>query len=225
MFEVIGEALIWIMSWVLDRRPQGGEAFRLFLLISFTAAATWLTIYWRDLAYRSPTMRRRLLPNERYAGRYLQAVWRGDEVRYAIINIFFNRAKKRFEVAGRTYNSEGDALSAFKSAYVLFPAEKDDNIEFIWQGTRADSGYTRMTVEGGDENYVQGVGFVMRFDANKPKAYPLRFKHLHDQFVKDALGVHPPVNAAEEPEFVKTFHAMYGEAAKAGLTVEEREEA
>jgi hypothetical protein len=228
MFEVIGEALIWIMSWVLDRRPHGGEAFRLLLLISFTAVATWLAIYWRDLAYRSPTMRRKLLPNERYAGRYLQAVWRGDEVRYAIVNIYFNRAKKRFEIAGRTYNPEGDALSSFKSAYVLFPAEKDDNIEFIWQGTRADSGYTRMTVEGGDENFVQGVGFVMRFDANKPKAYPLRFKHLHTQFVKDALGVHPPAKAVEEPEFVKKFHGKYGEAAKAGLAAEalaEREDA
>ncbi len=223
MFEVIREALIWLMSWVLDRRPHSSEAFRLFLLISFTIVATWLTFYWRDLAYRSPTIRRRLLPDERYAGRYLQAVWRGDVVRYAIINIFFNRAKKRFEIAGRSYNSEGNDVSSFKSTYVLFPADKDDNIEFIWQGARSDSGYTRMTVEGGDEDYIQGIGLVMRFDANKPKAFPIRFKHLHNHFVKEALGVHAPAHAVDEPEFIKKFHAMYGDAVKAGLTAEERQ--
>lgn len=221
MFEVIREALIWIMSWVLDRRPHGGEAFRLLFLIAFTALATWLSFYWKDLAYRSPTIRRRLLPEERYAGRYLQAVLRGGEVRYSIVNIYFNRTKKRFEVAGRTYGSGGDDLSFFGSHYVIFPSDKDENIEFIWQGRRASAGYTRMTLIGSDEDYIQGDGLVMTFHT-QPKVYPIRFKHLHDRFVREALGVHSPVHADEEPEFIRKFHAMYGGAVKEGLSGAER---
>jgi hypothetical protein len=224
MFEVIREALIWIMSWVLDRRPHGGEAFRLLFLIVFTAFASWVTFYWRDLAYRSRTIRRRLLPEERYAGRYLQAIWHGDEVRYAIINIFFNQRKKRFEVSGRTYGPGGDGLSSFKSSYLLFPSDKDDNLEFIWQGARADSGYTRMTLDASDEDYVQGVGLVMNFSA-QPKAYPIRFKQLREHFVRDALGVHPPKAAAEEPVFIEKFHAKFGGAVRDGFAAAEPEAA
>ncbi len=209
MFEVIRDALIWIMSWVLDRRPHGGEAFRLLFLIAFSILATWLTFYWKDLAYRSPTIRRRLMPEERYAGRYLQALCRQGEVRYSFVHIFYNWRRRRFEVAGRTYSPAGEELTAFKSTYVQFPSDKDDNIEFIWQATNASTGYTRMTLQDGDEDYIQGDGLVMIFGA-QPKAYPLQFKHLHDHHVREALGVSSPMNSAEEPDFVKKFHARYG---------------
>ncbi len=216
MFEVIRDALIWIMSWVLDRRPHGGEAFRLLFLISFSVLATWLTFYWKDLAYRSSTIRRRLMPNERYAGRYLQAVWRQGELRYSFVHIFYNWRCHRFEVAGRTYSPAGDELAAFKSSYVLFPSEKDADIEFIWQATNASSGYTRMTLGDSDEDYIQGDGLIITFDA-QPKAYPVRFKHLHNHYVRQALGVSSPEHASEEPEFVKKFHTMYGGRVVEGL--------
>ena len=76
MFEVIRDALIWIMSWVVDRRLHTEEAFRLLFLIALSVLATLLTIYWKNLAYRSSRIRRRLMPEERYAGRYLQALGR-----------------------------------------------------------------------------------------------------------------------------------------------------
>ncbi len=221
MVEIIRDALVWLMSWVLDRKPHGGEAFRLLALIATTGVATWLSLYWRDFAYRSPALRRRLLPEERYAGRYLQAVWRGDEVRYSIVNIYYNRPRQRFEVAGRTYGPSGGELSSFRSNYLLFPSGKDDTIEFIWQGSRSASGYTRMTLENTDEDYIQGEGLVMTFDA-QPKAYPLRFKHLHDHHVRQALGVDAPVHAAEEPAFVRKFHAMYGEVVQDGFAGHEK---
>jgi hypothetical protein len=224
MFEVISSALIWIMSWVLDRRPHGGEALRLILLILLTGFATWLGLYWRDLAYRSPSIRRRLLPEERYAGRYLQAVWHGGAPRYTIVNIYYNRERKRFEVAGRVYSPAGEELSSFKSSYMLFPSSKDDNIEFVWQGSRSASGYTRMTLEDSDEDYIQGDGLVMTFDA-KPKAYPIRFKHLHEHYVREALGVRSPAHPSEEPEFIRKFHAMYGGAVKEGFAAAEKAEA
>lgn len=209
MFEVIRDALIWIMSWVLDRRPHGDEAFRLLFLIAFSVLATWLTFYWRNLAYRSPTIRRRLMPDERYAGRYLQALWRNGELRYSFVDIFYNAKRRRYEVAGRTYSSEGKELTDFKSIYVLFPSEKDANIEFIWRGGNSSQGYTRMTLEDSGEDYIQGDGLVISFDA-WPRAYPVRFKHLHDHHVREALGVRSPANSSEEPEFVRKFHAAFG---------------
>lgn len=216
IFEVVREALIWAMSWVLERQPQSGEAFRLFFLILFTGIATALSFYWRDLVYRSPSIRKKLLPDERYAGRYLQAVWRSDEVRYAIIHIYFNRRKRRFEALGRNYNTSGEEISSFKANYMLFPSDKDENIEFIWQGNRAASGYTRMRVETSDEDYIEGDGFVMSFGQN-PKAYPLLFKHLHNRHVRQALGVDAPAHAAEEPRFIKKFHAKLGGAVREGF--------
>lgn len=213
MFEVIRELLIWVMSWVLDRQPQGGEAFRLLFLIVFTALTTWLGFYWRNLAFRSPAIRRRLLPEERYAGRYLQAVRRGDEVRYAIVHIYYNQRKRRFEAAGRNYGPSGEEVSSFKSNYMLFPSDKDDNIEFIWQGSRAASGYTRMRVETSDEDYIEGGGLIMTF-GEQPKVFPMLFKHLHDEHVRQALGIDPPAHSSEEPRFIKRFHAELGNEVK-----------
>src|SRR5208337_550916 len=104
MLEVIREGSIWLTGWILDREPQGGEAIRLLLLVLLTGLATWLTVHWRDLALRFPGIRRRLLPEQRYAGRYLQAVSRKDGVRYAILNVYYNPRQRRFEVFGRNYN-------------------------------------------------------------------------------------------------------------------------
>jgi hypothetical protein len=209
MFEVIRDALIWIMSWVLDRRPHGPEAFRLLFLIAFSIAATALTLYWKDLAYRSSFVRRRMMPEERYAGRYLQAVWRQGDLRYSFINIYFNSKRRRYEIWGRSYTPDGREMTDFKSNYVLFPSEKDAHIEYIWQASNGSTGYTRMTLEDGDEDYIQGDGHVMTFAA-RPEAYPIHFKHLHERHVRDALGVGSPSDSSEEPPFVQKFHSMYG---------------
>jgi hypothetical protein len=209
MFEVIRDALIWIMSWVLDRRPHGSEAFRLLFLIAFSIAATVLTFYWKDLAYRSRFLRRRLMPEERYVGRYLQAVWRQGELRYSFVHIYYNWRRHRFEVAGRSYTTAGEEAGAFKSSYVLFPSDKDANIEFIWQASNGSTGYTRMIIEDGDEDYIQGDGHIMTFAA-KPEAYPIQFKHLHEGHVREALGVECPCDSSQEPPFLKKFHGIYG---------------
>jgi hypothetical protein len=216
MFEVIRDALIWIMSWVLDRRPHAPEAFRLLFLIAFSIAATILSLYWKELAYRSAFVRRRLMPEERYAGRYLQAVWRQGEARYSIVHIYYNWRRRRFEVAGRSYNPGGEELTAFKSHYVLFPSDKDANIEFIWQASNGSHGYTRMTLEDGDEDYMQGDGQLIAFAA-EPRTYLLRFKHLMDDHVRDALGVNAPSDSSEEPRFVREFHRKYGDLVAQGF--------
>lgn len=191
MFEGIRDALIWIMSWIVDRRLHTEEAYRLLFLIAFSALATGLAIYWKNLAYRSSAIRRRLMPGERYAGRYLQALWQNGELRYSFVNIFYNAKRRRYEVAGRTYSPEGKELTDFKSTYVLFPSEKDAKIEFIWRASKSSQGYTRMALEDSDEDYIQGDGLVITFDA-WPRAYPVRFKHLHDHYVRKALGVRSP---------------------------------
>jgi len=216
MFEAIRDALIWIMSWIVDRRLHSEEAARLLALAAVSVLATWLIIYWKTFAGRSAAIRRRLMPEERYAGRYLQALWRPGEVRYSIIDLFYNARRRRYEVAGRTYNSEGKELAAFQSSYVLFPSSKHAHIEFIWQASNGTSGYTKMTLEDLKDDYIQGDGLVITFDA-WPKAYPIRFKHLADHYVRDALGVRSPSNTAEEPDFIKTFHATYGERVMEGF--------
>ena len=223
MFDVIRDTAIWIMSLVLDREPNTGEAFRFILLIVFTVFAAWMSFYWRDWAYRSPAIRRKLLPNDRFSGRYLQALLHDGEVRYSIVSIHFNREKRRFEIIGRAYGPAGNDLASFHSGYILFPSGKDDSIEFIWQGRKTASansfgGYTRMIVDPSDEGYIEGTGFVIPFGA-EPKVYPLRFKHLHDHHVASALGIHSPRHAGDEPAFIQKFHAMYGDAVKEGLSV------
>ena len=216
MFEFIRDALIWITSWVLDRRPHSGEAFRLLFLIAFSVLATWLAFHWRTFVCRYATVRRRLMPDERYAGRYLQALWRQGEIRYSFVNIFYNWRRRRFEVAGRTYNPAGEVLATFQSANVRFPSGKDANIEFVWRTRDNATGFTRMTLEDSDEDYIQGHGSVITFDG-WPKSYPVRFKHLHDQHVRGALGVGSPASSADEPDFIRKFHARYGEHVMEGF--------
>ncbi len=216
MFEAIRDALIWIMSWVVDRRLHSEQAFRLLFLIAVSVFATWLIIRWRNLLYRSPRMRRRMMREDRYAGRYLQALWRQGEVRYTFVNIYYNPRRRRYEVAGRTYTPAGQQLNDFKSNYVFLPEDENGKIEFIWQASNSSQGYTRMTLEDSDEDYIQGDGLVITFSA-WPRAYPVRFKHLHDYHVREALGVRSPSTPGEEPEFVRKFHAKFGESVMEGF--------
>lgn len=209
MFEVVNEALAGVASLILERRPHGGEASRILFLIAFSVIATALIFSWRTLAYRSPIVRRLLLPSERYAGRYLQALWRSGDLRYSIVRIFYNVRLRRYEVAGRTYNAAGRKLADFTSVEVQLPPAKDGAIEFVWRAGDSSKGYTKMILGNVWENYIQGDGHVITFGA-WPMAYPMRFKHLQDQAVRKALGVRAPVSAAGEPEFVKKFHAAFG---------------
>jgi hypothetical protein len=217
MIEVIREGSIWLTGWILGREPAGGEAIRLFLLVLFTGLATWLSFHWRDFALRSPGIRKWLLPEERYAGRYLQAASREDNVRYGILNIYYNPRQRRFEVLGRNYNPAGEPLSSFKSNYIFFPSSKDESIEFIWQGSRSASGHTLMRVETGDADYIEGDGRIQTFGA-KPEVLPILFKLLHEDYVRQALGVGPPSSAAEEPDFIRSFHEKLGGAVLAGFS-------
>ena len=88
--EAIWDALIWIMSWAVDRRLHSDQAFRLLFLIASGVLTTSLAFSWKDLAYRFSAVRRWLMRGERFAGRYLQALWRNGEVRYSFVNIFYN---------------------------------------------------------------------------------------------------------------------------------------
>jgi hypothetical protein len=217
MIEVIREALIWVVGWVLEREPQGLEPFRLLLLIAFSAFVTWLGFYWRSLALRSPSLRKRMLPEERYAGRYLQAVDREDGLRYSIIRIFYNPRRRRFEASGRNYEPSGEKVSAFTSAYLIFPTDGENAIQFVWKGDRAASGHTLMALENEeDDGYVEGSGRIQIF-GDKPTVLPIRFKQLHPAHVESALGAPPPVHSAGEPAFIKAFHAKFGKAVKAGF--------
>ena len=210
MFEVIHGALVWAASpglWC----PQGGGAFRPSFLIALGILAAVLAFSLKGLAYRLPAIRRSLMPEERYAGRYLQALWRKGEVRYSIVRIFYNARRGRYEVTGRTYSTAGRKLSDFKSAEVLLPpSSKDGTIEFLWRSGPSSKGYTSMTPEEPGNGYIQGDGRVVTFDT-WPMAYPVLFKLLHDHHVRKALGVRSPVRPAEEPEFVQKFHAAFGE--------------
>jgi len=217
MIDVIREALIWLVGWVLEREPQGLEPFRLLLLILSTGLVTWLSFYWRSLALRSPTLRKRMMPEERYAGRYLQAVDRENGLRYSVVSIFYNPRRRRFEASGRNYEPSGEKVSSFTSNYLIFPSGGENAIQFVWKGDRAASGHTLMTVENEEEDgYVEGSGRIQIF-GDRPKVLPIRFKHLHVTHVQSALGIAPPMHAAEEPAFIKTFHAQIGKAVKAGF--------
>jgi len=217
MFEVMRDALIWLMSWVLDKPPQGGEAFRLLFLIIFSVFATWLSLYWRDLAYRSPMIRRRFKPEERYAGRYFQAVWQKGDLRYAFVNIFFDWRARRYKAAGRAYGADGTELASFSSSYVRFPSEKDAEIEFMWKSNSGVSGYTRQGIEDSDEDLIQGDGLVVHIDG-EICSYPMKFKHMHERYVREALGVAAPKDSAQEPNFVRLFNLRYGPIVRAGFS-------
>ena len=209
MFEAIRDALIWIMSWAVDRRLHSEEALRLLFLVGLSVLATLLVLYWKGVARRSQAFRRKFVPQERYAGRYLQALWCNGELRYSFVRIFYNPRRRRYEIAGRTYSPAGQELTYFDATYVSFPSGKDANIEFIWRAGNSSQGYTRMTLEDSDEDYIQGNGHVISFGA-WPRAYPMRFKHLHDHYVREALGVRSPMDSSEAPDFIRKFHAAFG---------------
>jgi hypothetical protein len=210
ILEFIQTVLLWAMGLVLDREPQPEEAYRLLFLILVTVGVTWLTFYWRDAATRWQMLRKRLLPDERYAGQYLQAVQRGEEIRYAIVHIFYHTGRRRFEAAGRSYNRSGEEISSFQSHHVLFPAENDENLEFIWQGRRAAVGYTCMKVENQEGDYIEGSGYAIAFGP-KPKTYPILFKRLDGGGVREALGVSAPAHLKDESGFIQKFHAKLGD--------------
>jgi len=215
MYDIVRDALIWAMSQFLDRQPQGGEALRMLSAIIFSALATGAGVNWRGFAYRAPPIRRRLLTDERYTGRYLQAIRRGTEIRYAIVHIYYNRRNGRFEAVGRSYNPSGEEISSFRSGHVIFPPYRDGSIEFNWQGNRA-SGYTRMKIERAQDSYIEGDGFIINFSMH-PKVFPMLFKYLHWEHVRQALGIDPPAHASAEPDFIRTFHDRLGGAVQAAF--------
>jgi hypothetical protein len=217
MLDVIRDALIWLASWVLDRPTQIGEAIRLFLLAILAGLAVVLGYSWREIACRIfPGLSSRLLPELRYTGRFLQATRHGDEVRYAIVSIAYNRRRRLFEIVGRNYTPSGEALSSFKSNQMILSPDREQTIEFIWQARRRTSGYTRMTVEASHEGFLEGDGLLVTLSA-KPKAFPLLFKQLHDRYVWHALEMGPPANEGEEPAFIRAFHTKLGEAVMEGF--------
>ncbi len=209
MFEVIRDAFIWVLSWAVDRRLHSEEALRLLFLVGSGVAATLLFLYWRRFACRFHMFRRRLMPEDRYAGRYLQALWRNNELRYSFVTIFYNTRRRDYDVNGRTYSPAGQPLTEYKSTYVILPSRKEGAIEFFWRTPNASQGYTQMTLQESDHDYIQGGGRVVTLDA-WPVAYPIRFKHMDDRYVREALGVHSPANASEEPEFIRKFHERFG---------------
>jgi hypothetical protein len=223
MLHVLSDALIWLASWVLDRPPQIGEAIRLFLLAIFAWLAAFASFYWREVAWRIfPGLRGRILPELRYTGSFLQATRHGDEIRYAIISIAYNRRRRLFEIAGRNYTPSGEALSSFKSNQMILSPDREQTIEFIWQARRRTSGYTRMTVDASNEGFLEGDGLVVTLSA-KPKAFPLLFKQLHGRHVWHSLEIGPPSNPGEEPAFIRAFHAKLGEAVMEGFAADAEE--
>jgi len=223
MLDLILDALMWPASWVLNRPPEIGEAIRLLLLVIFTGLAVLAGISWREIACRIlPGLRGTILPELRYTGRFLQAIRQGDEIRYAIVSIVYDRRRNLFDIAGRNYTPSGEALSSFKSSQMILSPERERTIEFIWQARRWTSGYTKMRVETSHEGFLEGDGLVVILSA-KPKAFPLLFKELHDRYVRQALEIAPPANAGEEPAFIQAFHAKLGPSVMEGFPAEGEE--
>ena len=222
ILDLVRAALVWAWSFVLDREPQGGEAFRLLFLLLFTGIATWLTFYWRDLLLRWRFIRGRFLPGERFAGQYVQAVKRGEAIRYAILRIVYNGREGRYEADGRNYNSSGEEVSSFRSNHVFLPGKEGGEIEFIWEGSRAAAGYTCMTAEMPEDGYAEGEGYLVTF-GQPPKSFPLLFKQLDSEGLHEALGVGAPARSKEEPEFIRKFHKEFGEAVVHGFATEAEE--
>jgi hypothetical protein len=210
ILDIVQTLVVWSMGLILGRELQAGEAFRLLLVLASTSISTWLFFYWRDLARKSRRLRRRLEPNERYSGSYLQVIQRDDEIRYAVLRIEYISRKKRFEVFGRIYNPAGNELSAFQAYHVVFPTEDSENLEFVWKGRRAASGFTCMKVENRDGDYIEGGGYVIAFGA-KPRTFPVLFKRLFNDDVREVLGVNVPSHSGEDAAFIRAFHDRLGE--------------
>jgi hypothetical protein len=222
ILDLVRAALVWAMGFVLDREPQGGEAFRLLFLLLFTGVATWLTFYWRDLLLRWRFIRRRFLPGERFAGQYVQAVKRGEAIRYAIIRIAYNSREGRYEAEGRNYDTSGSEVSSFRSNQVFLPAKDGGEIEFIWEGSRAAAGYTCMMLDVPEDGYAEGEGYLVTF-GQAPKSFPLLFKQLDSEGLHEALGVGAPGRLKDEAEFVRKFHKEFGNAVSSGFVIEAEE--
>jgi hypothetical protein len=217
-----GTALVWALGLLLGREPQGGEAFRLLLLLVLAGFAGRLSYYWRGLPYRSRFLRGRLLPAERYAGQYIQAIQRGEAIRYAIVRISYIARAGCFEAEGRSYHPSGEEVSSFRSAFVFLPSDKCGEIEYVWEGSRAASGYTFMKIGSEDEGLAEGEGYINTF-GRPPESFPLLFKQLEDAALRESLGMGAPAHRKEEPGFVRNFHEKYGSAVAQGFVSEAEE--
>jgi hypothetical protein len=219
---IAGAALAWVLGLILDREPQSGEAFRLLLMLLLAGFAGWFGFHWRGLAYRSRLLRRRLLPGERYAGLYLQAIQRGEAIRYALVRFSYNASEGCFEAEGRSYHPSGEEVSSFRSAFVFLPQDKRGEIQYVWEGSRAASGYTFMKIESEDGELAEGEGYINVF-GNPPQGFPLLFKRPEDAVLRESLGVGLPAHRKEEPSFIEKFHKKFGAAVAQGFVSEAEE--
>lgn len=227
--ELIKEGLLWVISLFLDRQPELDEAIRLVVLIASTVAISWLALSWQSIALRVRPIRAWIEPNERYAGRYLLAVLDENEVRYSIVHIHYDFGKRRYVLDGRYYFADGTKRTHIRSDYISFPDEDEQAIEYVWQGKRYQDiktieGYVRMDCDLREHNYCEGDGFVMNFE-NPPTIKFFQFKFLRDDMVLEALGVETPSSNAEEPNFVRRFHAKFGPVIAPGLKARKEPEA
>jgi len=220
--DTFGAALVWVLGLLLGREPQGGEAFRLLLLLLLAGFAGWLGYYWRGLPYRLRFLRRRFLPEERYAGQYIQAIQRGEAIRYAIVRISYDGRAGSFEADGRSYHPSGEEVSSFRSAFVFLPSDKCGEIEYVWEGSRAASGYTFMKIVSEDGELAEGEGYINTF-GRPPESFPLLFKQLEDAALRESLGIGMPAHRKEEPGFVRKFHEKFGSAVTQGFVNEAEE--
>lgn len=222
IIEIAGAALAWALGLLLGRDPQSGEAFRLLLLLLLAGFGGWLIYHWRETLYRSRFLRRRLLPGERYAGQYIQAIKRGDTMRYALLRFSYNASAGCFEAEGRSYRPSGEEVSSFRSAFVFLPADKCGEIQYVWEGSRAASGYTFMKIDSEEGDLAEGEGYINIF-GNPPRGFPLLFKRLQDAVLRESLGVGLPFRRKEEPAFIEKFHKTFGAAVAQGFVTEAEE--
>ncbi len=222
IIDITGTAPLWALGLLLGHEPQGGEAFRLLLLLLLAGFAGRLSYHWRGVVYRSRFLRRRLLPGDRYAGQYIQAIQRGEAIRYAIVRISYNASAGCFEAEGRSYHPSGDEVSSFRSAFVFLPQDKCGEIQYVWEGSRAASGYTFMKILSEDGGLAEGEGYINTF-GRPPESFPLLFKQLEDAALRESLGMGMPSGRKQEPGFVGKFHEKYGSAVAQGFVSEAEE--
>ena len=207
---MIQDAVIWILSWVVDRRLHSEQALRLLLLIAISVLATSADLSLEgSCASAHPRSGAGLCQTS--AMRDVTSRPFGAMASYATPSSTSSTmgSGAGMRLPDGTDSPAGQELTDFKSTYVVFPADKDANIEFIWHASNSSQGEYPDDARGFRRGLYPGR-WPRHLNRCRARAYPVCFKHLHDHHVREALGVRSPITSSEEPDFVRKFHAAFG---------------
>lgn len=153
------------------------------------------------------------MPVEQYSGNYIQIIEEGDERRYSLVQIHYNKKRSVYALKGSQYTPEGLKAADFRSDNVFIVHDPYPRITFKWSAITLPSreshyGYTEMTPYSlGDNKNIEGEGFFFTFNHNGSEHIDLTFIQLTEEKLEN-LNLDLPHTESERSHFIRDFHEI-----------------